>query len=974
MCEATCPPANPSANRNYIYGPGEHNLATALYKKPSDGTTWRKQGINSITVGAGCTKVTMYGGCNTNSQTDAAQCTGVEDTWTRVFTKGTYDNGAADTSTPPAAWTVDQVGRIVVEAPPTPTPAAAPDTVTGSTVMYRPLYFAGGKAGYPITTPATAGYWVDPLSVHRGPWSSATVATNSYSAELKDLTADTYYEIKVADENDVGLGAFTTVWPITEVFAPRINDVGTIMKTEPLPPGIPPNSASTDPLYIGDITPTTVALSWDSPTDGGINVDDFHVHYRIYHGFECLAVGSIKRPFCEAMVPTRGPWQSVHSDSPKPAFTVTGLTPNAYYEFEVAAVNVNDVQGRWTQVAGPVKTQGGLTTGVPDMPSDLTITNHTHTSISLKWVGAKDNGYPVTAHTIKYRLVFELKGGKNAPLSANLKQTYGAWQTIKTESFASLDYINAYRVPGLISNTKYQLKVAAINSVGVGEYSYPVMDTTLPAPFAPTGSSTSPQQLLVRGATTDQITLQWDAPADDGGAAITSYLVGMRLAGTTDPYGTTDTGTTGTLFTTLSLPAKTRFEFFVSAVNTDGPGLLAGPVEEATLPITSPDRIIDASVLKQAITKTTITLIWTKPEERGSPITSHEIRYKAAGSGADIPYSSVDTGKMAAAFGTSHQFTIGGLTPGTKYDFHVAATNDEGQAPFSNPAAAVGTTRGTAPLPAPSVAIPFTELELPTPDLATVVKGLSPVTLYEFKLASFNPNGYSNYSDTVEEMTLGNPTGTTLGAGPAVPIFVTVPALDATATSLTVRWTHAAATAAGSAVSDYIVKYRESGVGGSAPWNKMHAGAQFAKTSSLQWPADSSTQQPSLVVHGLDSATRYDFHVASVSEDGKVSVFSTPVVDQITTGKAGPDAPLQLAAVARTTSSIEVNWKVPGRQRTSFAHGIHRAVEACACPGRGVDGRATHPRRCPPRHGRVDSLLARTSSLTSPCQPRTPSR
>ena len=90
-----------------------------------------------------------------------------------------------------------------------------------------------------------------------------------------------------------------------------------------------------------------------------------------------------------------------------------------------------------------------------------------------------------------------------------------------------------------------------------------------------------------------------------------------------------------------------------------------------------------------AASSSSLTVMWTAPDDGGSAITGYDVQYRADGSG-DWTDGSHD--------GTATTATLTGLGSGTTYEVQVRAANDAGPGPWSDPGS--GTTDGQA-VPAP---------------------------------------------------------------------------------------------------------------------------------------------------------------------------------------------------------------------------------------------------------------------------------
>src|SRR5262249_6273629 len=152
-------------------------------------------------------------------------------------------------------------------------------------------------------------------------------------------------------------------------------------------------------------------------------------------------------------------------------------------------------------------------------------------------------------------------------------------------------------------------------------------------------------------------------PANDGGAAITSYTV------TSSPGGITATGATSPI-TVTGLTNGTSYTFTVTATNSAGtgpPSVLSNAVTPAGVPGAPPDALAIGGTAQA-------TVPFTAPSPNGSAITSYTVTSSPGG---------------ITASGAASPITVPGLTNGTSYTFTVRATNGIGTGPPSAPSNAV---------------------------------------------------------------------------------------------------------------------------------------------------------------------------------------------------------------------------------------------------------------------------------------------
>ena len=276
-----------------------------------------------------------------------------------------------------------------------------------------------------------------------------------------------------------------------------------------------------------------VILTWDAPTSPGTSPI---TRYDVFRGTSAGSIGAT--PIGNVAAGTL-----TYNDS-----TVTnGQT----YHYQVKAVNsVGSSAASNTAQATP--SAAGT---APGAPTNLVAVGHVG-YIQLSWVAPSNVGSGVANYLI-YRGI--ASGGQDAtPLA--------------TVSGGSLTYSDDSATPG----TPYYYKVKASNSYGASELSNEATGT---ATEQISGTPTAPQNLLATPGE-GKVTLSWQAPASDGGSAITGYKV-YRSTGGTPTLLNTVSASTLTYEDTTGTQGVT-YAYSVVATNANGAGLETEPVNAAS--------------------------------------------------------------------------------------------------------------------------------------------------------------------------------------------------------------------------------------------------------------------------------------------------------------------------------------------------------------------------------------------------------
>ena len=374
----------------------------------------------------------------------------------------------------------------------------------------------------------------------------------------------------------------------------------------------------------------SVTVAWTAPSDsGGSAITGYRIKYND-HTYKTIT----------------GPAAT--------SSTVTGLTPGISYTFSVAAVNASGTGA----YSGELSATPAVCT--PSAPVPLTLTAGDE-EIAAEWTLPADNGgAAIDGYTLQYRL-----STSQTPTTVAI----GTDTTSRT-------------ITGLTNGRQYSIGVAAVNPNGTGQWATGNA-TPRTTPGAP-GGVTSDADCTT--ADEPRITLAWDAPADDGGAAITAYLLqyGSPLDADTSPVITHRDTDTRARAITASLAVNSTYTVTIAARNKAGPGDTAtttATTPETCTPATTPPALTGLTLTPGACQ---ITARWDAPaDDGGSAVTGYRIKY-------DGPAYKTVTDPAATSS------TVTGLTPGTSYTFSVAAVNANGTGAYSAEGSATATPTACA--------------------------------------------------------------------------------------------------------------------------------------------------------------------------------------------------------------------------------------------------------------------------------------
>ena len=369
-------------------------------------------------------------------------------------------------------------------------------------------------------------------------------------------------------------------------------------------PGVPQNFVRKD---ITTLSAGMIRVSWEAPIDnGGTEITG----YNLYQNGKLI-------------------YQASNTEY---TYTLYDLNIGSTYTVAVSAVNA---------IGEGTKSQANMiAASVPAKMTRPTLEASSQTNIKVMWAApAFDGGDPVTEYRIRR---------DNGPSTS--------FQSYITTTNLFYDFTG-------LSNSilTYRIQVAAVNSIGAGEYStayefYAASPPSAPATFTVVSQSTS------------QISLAWTAPASNGGCSIEGYRLWMEDI--TKPGfkliydGSKNSSVLRYSVIAPTISASKTYKFQVAAIacrmtsSTTNLTVKSGSV---------PSKLPQAPVVSSYLTPDSVIVSFVPPRSNGGyTITNFKVYVDNALAQTLPPHG-------------PHEFTLSSLTIGTSYKVQVSSTNSIGE-------------------------------------------------------------------------------------------------------------------------------------------------------------------------------------------------------------------------------------------------------------------------------------------------------
>ncbi|WP_419914434.1 fibronectin type III domain-containing protein [Candidatus Poriferisodalis sp.] len=736
-----------------------------------------------------------------------------------------------------------------------------------------------------------------------GSWRARGHSGTGKVSTITGLTNGTAYEVQVRARNANGVGPWSTAGEAKPVSVPAR-----------------PNTPTVEPGH------QSLVVTWVAPADNGLSITGYDVEH-------CTGT-------CAS---NSEDWTDVPAHSgTDPRHEITGLVNGTAYRVRVRAIN--DLGGAGLGLGPWSSIRSATPKALPDAPDAPSLVAGDR-QIDVSWNPAEPNGTTINRYDVQYRACTA------TPRDCSANPRWGGWQTRTLTDLSDL----ALTITNLTNATKYEVRVRARISTGVGPYSTSEESTPLGKPAKPATPTLTPGN--------ESLVVTWKAPADNG-SAITRYDVAHCVStadcsldgqGWSSPGTVTESGgdPPATTYTITSLNNGTTYRVRVRAVNgVGGAGQGLGPWSSSAsgTPSLRPDAPA-APNINPGDRK--FSLSWGEPGSNGLAITQYILGFRACtATPRDCTGATPTWGNWAerSYAASSTAATITGLTNGTKYEARVRARNANGVGPWSDsvdtiPLAAPSTPAGLTLEPSNTQLVvswsepashgaditgyqvehrdctatrkdctsspkwnqQWTSVTVAADTTTTTISSLMNDTAYQVRVRATSGTGNSGWSQIKSAIVA------------AVPDAPATPTLAADDRQLRVNWSEPEDH--DSTIEHYEVAYRACAATNSVTTVKTCDPNPTWGNWRLHGDTGASLSR---IITGLTNGTAYQVRVRAENEKGWGPWTATPAVGTPVGAPSAPTTP----RVTTGNMALTVNWIVP-RSNGSTIDGYDVRYRAC---------------------------------------------
>ncbi|XP_028990043.1 protein sidekick-2 isoform X2 [Betta splendens] len=689
------------------------------------------------------------------------------------------------------------------------------------------------------------------------------------------LTALTTYTIEVAGMTSKGQGQLSSS-TISSGVPPEL-------------PGPPTNMA------ISNIGPRSVTLQFKPGYDGKTSISRWQVEAQV------------------GVVGENEDWVMVHQVSNEPearSLEVPRLNPYTFYRFRMRQVNIVGTSPP-SQPSRKIQTLPAP----PDMaPANVTLRTASETSLWLRWMPLPEWEYNGNAEQVGYRVQYSRVGSQGRPL------THVVSDRLERE----------FTIEDLEEWTEYEVRVQAINGIGMGPWSQPVRGRTRESV-----PSSGPTNVSAFATTSSSILVRWfEVPEPDRNGLILGYKVVYKEkdADSAVHFWTVQGNATHSVQLT-GLGKYVLYEIQVLSFTRIGDGRPSSPtILERTLDdVPGPP----VGILFPEVRTTSVRLIWQSPSQPNGIILAYQITYH-------LNSTNSNTATVDVLSPSARQYTVTNLKPESIYVFRITAQTRKGWGEAAE-ALVVTTEKRARPQPTSRPTVPQKDVqarqvllswepgsdglspvryytvqlrELPESNWTVhsasvnheatsyVVSRLKPFTSYQFRVKATNDIGDSEYSEESEAIT------TLQDAPDEAPAILSV--TPHTTTSVLIRWKAPSEEKINGILLGFRIRYRELLYDRLRSYSihsvsSVSAWAELSAPYSIQNLSDSTLTQ-----YELDKLSKHKRYEIRMSIYNAVGEGPASAPQEVFVGEAVPTAPPQNVAIqSATATQLDVTWDPP---------------------------------------------------------------